>query len=329
MGLRWGLVGLGALAQRLGPAFREASNGRLVACASRTIETAREYARRNSVDRVYPSFQELVRDPMIDAVYVATPNHLHTPVVLAAAASGKHVLCEKPMAPTVAEAQEMIDACRSAGVLLRVGFYLRFLSPVQAAAAMVREGRIGSVRELTLQRLSAQSADGLVAWRRDPNLATAGVLMDVGVHLMDLARVILDEPIVRVFALAHPPRTSGRTDDTATTLLEFAGGCQAILRCSRELPLGANDLQLFGTGGMIATGPLRWADRYWLALRTPEGVEEREYPVDDLYCREIEAFGDEVAGTRTPMATGEEGLLIVRAAEAAIKSMETGGVTVL
>ena len=322
--LKWGLVGLGALAGRVAPAIAASRNGRLIACASRSYDRAREFARDHRVEKVYADYEELVRDPEVDAVYVATPNHLHRPVVLAAAGAGKHVLCEKPMAPTVGEAEEMIAACRSAGVLLKVGFHLRFLPPVQAAVAAVTAGLVGAPRELTVQRYSEQPVSALAPWRRDLSLSSAGVLADVGVHLLDLSLIIVRERVERVFAVAYPHRSTGQPDETTTVLLELSGGCQAIIRCSRGLPVAANDLQLFGTAGMLCTGPLRWTDEYRLTIRTAEGIEDQRFPVEDLYRPEIEAFADEVVGIPTVIATGEDGLLLVRITGAAIRSLESG-----
>jgi len=322
--LNWGLVGLGGLAEQLAPAFKESRNGQLIACASRTFESAQDFARRHGVDRAYPSYEELVRDPRVEAVYVATPNHLHTPVVLAAAAAGKQVFCEKPMAPTVLEAEEMISACRKAGVSLRLGFYLRFLQLVQAARAQVLEGRIGEVQELLIQRYSDFRFHATAPWRRDLSLAHAGVLADVGVHLLDLTQLIVGDHIARVFALAYPPRSSGQPDERVTILLEFGGGCQATVRCSRGLPAGANDLVIIGNRGTLCTGPLRWTDSYSLSLRADGQQEDRQFPVEDLYRLEIEAFADDLIGASTPLATGEDGLRMVHVTEAAIRSLETG-----
>lgn len=324
MALRWGLVGLGALAKQLAPAFASAGNAELVACASRSHESAKAFAEAHGISRVHPSYEELVRDPYVDAVYVATPNHLHHAVVLAAAGQRKHVLCEKPMAPTVREADDMISACQSAKVRLGVGFYLRFLPVARVAVDAVRAGQLGVVREFTMQRYSSQTVGEMAAWRRELRLAGGGVLMDVGVHLLDLAHYILGRPVSQVFALAYPPRPSGLPDDTTTVLLEFSGGCQAILRCSRGLPAGANDLEIFGSGGRLFTGPLRWTGSYEATVQTAASTEVRRFPVEDLYRLEIEAFGEELAGARTPLATGEEGRELVRITEAAVRSLETG-----
>jgi 1,5-anhydro-D-fructose reductase (1,5-anhydro-D-mannitol-forming) len=329
MVVNWGLIGLGIQAELLVPAFAASTTGKLVACASRTYDRAKEYAQAHGVERAYPTYQELLRDPGVDAVFVATPNHLHHSMVLAAAAAGKHVLCEKPMAPTVREAEEMIAACRAASVMLQIGLHLRVQPVIKAAAVLVREGRIGTVREVIAQRFSAIAKDRVPSWRKDLSIAIAGVLTDVAVHLVDLVQLIVDDRIERVFALAHPPRSTGQPDESVTVVLEFAGGCQATVRASRGLPVGNNDLHLFGTRGTVSTGPLRFTDVHRLSLRLPNGREDWEYPVPDLYLPEIEAFAQELKGIDAGMAKGEDGLRLVRVTAAAVRSLETGAAAVV
>jgi 1,5-anhydro-D-fructose reductase (1,5-anhydro-D-mannitol-forming) len=323
MEVRWGIVGLGQLAyQWIGPAIKASKSGRLVACAGVNPEGVKEFVSAHGVERGYHSYGELVQDPAVDAVYVSAPNALHHPIVLAAAAAGKHVLCEKPMALTTGEAEEMIVACRTVGVTLLIGLQLRFQLVLQAAARTIREGRIGVVREVTVQRYAPVGVAR--GWRHDLAVAGAGAMVDVGVHMVDFVQWILDDKIVRVFALAHPSRNSGRPDDTTTLLLEFERGSQATIRCSREMPIGCNDLQVFGTGGMLATGPLRWVDRHRLTVRVPDGCQEHDYPAENLYLREIEMFAEELAGIRTSAATAHDGLRLVQITEALIRSLEAG-----
>ncbi len=325
MQLRWGIVGLGQLANDwIAPAIKASKSGRLIACADALIERTKQFASAHGVERVYDSYEELVKDPDVDAVYVATPNSLHYSVVMAAADARKHVLCQKPMALTVGEAEEMIVACLAAGVTLRIGLQLRFQKVLQAAADQVRKGCIGSVREVTVQRYGPMDEAKRSGWRYELAVAGAGALADVGVHVVDFVQWIVNDQILRVFAFAYPSRASGRPDETTTLLLEFASGCQATIRCSREMPLGANDLQIFGTDGMLITGPLRWVNTHHLTLRTPNECKEQEYPADNLYLREIEVFAEALAGEWTPAASGEDGLRLVRVTDALIRSLETG-----
>jgi 1,5-anhydro-D-fructose reductase (1,5-anhydro-D-mannitol-forming) len=324
MQIRWGLVGLGRLAdEHLASAFAGSCSGRLVACAGRTPERARAFAAAHGVAYSYTSYEELLQDPQVDAVYVATPNHLHHPVVLAAATAGKHVLCQKPMGMTAAEAEAMVAACQKAGVVLRVGLQCRFQHVLRAAARTVEAGRLGTLREISVQRYGPMRTS-LSPWQRDLTTAGSGVLAGLGVHAIDFVQWVVGRRIERVFGLPYPGRATGQPEESAMFVLEFAGGCQAAIRCGRGLPIGSNDLQAFGTRGMLATGPLRWGATDRLTVRTVDGIEEHEFPRENLYQREIEAFGEEVAGTHTVAASGEDGLWLARVTDALIRSFETG-----
>lgn len=325
MKLSWGIIGLGQLANEwIAPAIRVSNNGQLVACADSIVERANQFGSIHGIDHVYDSYEKLIEDTQVEAVYVATPNALHHPIVLAAARARKHVLCQKPMALTAREAEEMLNVCDRAGITLRIGLHLRFQGILQASSDYVRKGSIGTVREVSVQRYAPIHEARASGWRHELALAGAGALADVGVHVIDFVQWIIGDQIRRVFAFAYPGRVSRRPDETTTLLLEFENGCQASIRCSREMPIAANDLQIFGTGGMLTTGPLRGVDAHRLRIRTPSESYEMEYPAENLYFREVEAFADAVTGKMTPAATGEDGLRLVRVTEALIRSLETG-----
>lgn len=325
MKLSWGIIGLGQLANEwIAPAIRASKNGQLVACADSIVERANHFGSVHGIDRVYDSYDKLIEDSRVEAVYVAAPNALHHPMVLAAARARKHVLCQKPMALTAREAEEMLNVCNGAGITLRIGLHLRFQGILQSCSDYIRKGSVGSVREVSVQRYAPVHEATASGWRHELALAGAGALADVGVHVIDFVQWIVGDQIRRVFAFAYPGRVSRRPDETATLLLEFENGCQASIRCSREMPIAANDLQIFGTGGMLTTGPLRGVDKHRLRIKTPGESYETEYPAENLYFREVEAFADAVRGKVTPAATGEDGLRLVRVTEALIRSLETG-----
>lgn len=322
MELGWGVVGTGEVAGVwMGPPMASSPDNRVVACTDIVPDKARAYAAKFGVQRVYATYEELLRDPEVEAVYLATPAYLHHSMALAAAAARKHVLCEKPMGLTLREAEEITAACRDAGVVLGTGLQGRFQPALRAAARMVREGRLGEVREVTSQRFWYPKE--LDDWRRDLRQCGAGALMDVSVHGIDYLHWILDDEITRVFAAAYPPRSSGVPDETVTCLLEFSRGCQATLRCSRELPIGTNDLQLFGTKGMLATTGWFRLEQFPLTLWTVDGNEEHQFPGHDLYLDEIEAFAKAVRGDGKPVATGEDAIWLARVTDSIIRSLET------
>lgn len=319
--LRWGIVGLGSLAANgIVPAAARSAHAVITACATRDPGKAREFAARHGIPRAHDDHEALARDPEVDAVFVATPNALHAAPVLAAARAGKHVLCEKPLALTVVEAEAMVAACRDAGVMLRLGLHLRFERFLDRVGEVLRSGAIGQVRGLSLER-AAPPAER-VPWREDP--AQGGsVLYDVGVHLLDLAPRLLGAPLVSVSGLAWPPPESGRGADTVSLLAEAASGTQVAIRVTREAQRAEAGLLATGTAGYLRTGPLRWVPEYVLTVVDAAGAaREERAPPSDLYRDELDGFALDLADGGTRLGTGEDGVRLVRvalAAEAAIR----------
>ena len=252
-------------------------------------------------------------DRDVEAVFVATPNALHAAVVLAAARAGKHVLCEKPLALTVADGRAMVAACREAGVQLRVGLHLRFEPSLQRIAEILQSDAIGTPRALSIER-TAPLAER-VPWRADPGEG-GGILFDVGVHLLDLVPRLFATEITAFSGLATPEPATGRSADTITILLRLRNGVQATIRASREAPFAGNDLVVAGTAGMLRTGPLRWVPEHRITVTTEAGTTEETLAAGDLYRAEIEAFAEDVRDNGRRLATGEEGVHLIALTEA-------------
>ncbi len=205
MTLGWAIVGIGAHADRyIAPAMRQARGARLGAVYSRNQARADSFAVRHGAPtcRGYTSVDELLADPLVQAVFIASPDALHAPQTIAAARAGKHVLCEKPMATTVADARAMVSACATARVKLGVGFHLRHHPAHIQARRYIREGFVGEPSMAWTQWHSPGSGSytGLRAWKVDPALAAGGVLAGYGVHCIDLLRYLLGQEVVEVSA---------------------------------------------------------------------------------------------------------------------------------
>ncbi len=319
--VRWGIVGLGGFAEKnIVPAIVSSPRSKLLACSGRSLEKSREFATRLAIPRVYATYQELVLDGEIDAVYIATPNALHDPVAIAAARARKHVLCEKPMSLSVKTAREMVDACRESGVMLKVGFHLRFEDIMGRVRELIASGAIGELRSLAIERAAASDQPG--AWRHQPNEG-GGVLFDVGVHLLDLVQWLSASKITEVFARAHPDPRAGKANDTVAISALLGKECNVSVRASREVPFAKNDLVVEGSRGMISTSSLRWADEYVLSVTTASGLREERLAATPAYQREIEAFERELGGQPTQLATGEDGVGIVEVTQAILKSLDS------
>lgn len=322
-GIRWGLIGIGQHAAQIALAVR-AGGDAIAACAGSAPDSARRFAGQHAVPHACGSYEELLRCDDVDAVWIATPNHLHAEMTLAALSAGKHVLCEKPMALSADDAAKMAQQSASSGRLLRVGYHLRFHPVLRQVKSMLAQGRVGVPLEADWQRVSANRPETLQPWRRELSRAGAGVLADVGTHLIDGLRWLLAAEVSSVFALGHPPRRLGMPEDRLTLTLEFDNGTYACIRCSRALRTGANRLEIWGSSGGLETSPLRWTDECWVRHHGPDGEAVHAVATADPYRAEAEAFHREVEGQPTELATGLDGLRAVQVAAAAVRSLESG-----
>ena len=317
--LRWGIVGLGWVSTDFtAPGILQSPGSTIAACLGSSVEKGRAFAERFQVPRVHASLDALMADPEVDAVYVATPNATHHQVVLAAAAAGKHVLCEKPFAMTVAEARAMTDACARAGVVLRVAHQLRMEEVVIRAREIVRSGRLGRIAAVSLERASAMPPR--TTWRRD--VRQSGVVFDVGVHLIDQVQWITGQRFAEVSAFTHPDRRGGVPDDQITILGRLQGDCHAVIRATREIANAENNLVIEGEKATLVTSPLRFVSEHWLKVRDHDGEHEERYPASPNYALEIRAFEGDVQGRRSLLPDGEECIHVVAATEAVLASVQ-------
>lgn len=311
--VRWGLVGPGRIVvNQIAPALVSSATSEVIACAASSREKAEIFGDRFGVPRRYADFRDLVRDPEVDVVFVATPNDLHYPVVIAAADAGKHVLCEKPLAMRVEEGQAMVAACHRAGVLLRVGFYIRLEAIMVRIRALLGAGVIGKPLAIAMSRNGPALLRA--GWRLEGS--QGGAMFDMAVHLLDLVEWLSGEPLLEVAASSHHDRRDGQADDTVAILGALRGGCQVQLRASRETPHAANDLVIEGECGMLATSALRWSDTYELRISDDAGTRVETLPATPAYALELQCFERELAGEDCGLAAGEDGVRAIVLAEA-------------
>jgi predicted dehydrogenase len=254
------IVGLGFGRAHI-PAF-QAQGCRVVAVCQRDQATAEKIAATYGVPQVFARWQEMLERARPEIVVIATPPHLHRDIALAAFAAGAHVLCEKPIAMTDAEARAMVEAAARAGRVAMTGFNWRFPAAMQRLHGMMREGFVGRVLHVTARWFGARWADEAAAatWRMDRAQAGHGAMGDMGVHLIDLVRWTCGD--VRRL-VAHAGVAYARTvpgggkaadaEDYATVVAELASGAEATLLVSRAAH-GRNDhaLEIYGTRGALA-----------------------------------------------------------------------------
>ena len=261
--LRWGVIGTGGIAAR----FTEDLDGAVVAVGSRTAESAERFGRQFGVERRHPGYQELVDDPRVEAVYVATPHPGHRPAALLAIAAGKPVLVEKPFMMDAAEAREVAGAARAAGVFCMEAMWSRFLPHLVRLRELLAGGAIGEVRTLIAdhgQRFVPDRSHRLFA----PELG-GGALLDLGVYPVSFASMVLGPP--STLTAASTPAFTG-VDAQTSAVLRYAGGAHAVLTCTLESRT-ATRASIAGTDGRIDIDPVWYAPARLTVSRFDGGGE--------------------------------------------------------
>jgi predicted dehydrogenase len=251
--INWGIIGTGDVAEHKGgPALYKAADSRLVAVANRNMDKAEAFAKRHAVTNVYRSVDELLADPNVDAVYVATPPVAHPVIVERAAAAGKHILCEKPMATSVSECDRMIRMCRDRGVQLMIAYYRRFFPAVQKTKQLLDEGAIGEPlrARAAVAELYRPNPEGERAWLVDPHVAGGGFLTDVATHRLDLFAFFFGDP-VEVSAMVDTQRLELAVDDASSLIVRFESGVHAMGSFNWNVDTSIDELEIWGSGGRI------------------------------------------------------------------------------
>ena len=322
---RWGLVGLGRIADTaIAPGITALEGHELTVVVSRDQEKADRFAASHGARRAMSSYEGMLADGDVDGVYIATPNALHAEQVMAAAAAGKHVLCDKPLATSVQDAEKAIAACRNAGVGLGIMFQTRRFEGVPEAAAAVRDGALGRIVMAHVEMSAGRNLPK--GWRTDPALAGLGTVNNLGVHAFDLLRYLLDAEVVEVAAMVD--REEGFSVDTAAAvLLRFDSGAIAYVNANQAVPYPQNDFVLYGTDGRVLGRNLSRPDHEGtLVVTTASGQTETRATTAGGYRDTLAAFAEAVQSGRDPSPSGVDGLLSVQLTTAVTAALENGAV---
>lgn len=320
--LKWGVLGAGGIARRrtIPEGFITADNARLVAVCGSSAELTTEIAREFDV-RGIADLDEFLRSD-IDAVYIATPAHLHAAQTIQAASAGKHILCEKPLGLSVSEATAMVNACEASRVRLGTALMMRFHGAHRTALQMLRDGCLGEPVFARAQ-LSCWYPPIPGAWRQDPRLAGGGSLMDMGGHCLDLLELFLG-PVVEASCFTANRIQSYPSEDSAVATLRFENGALGVVDAFFCIPDASsrNVLEIYGSlGSLLATGTIGQAADGSLTHfagdpagysarqeRGPSGGVTLEFPAVNTYRAEIEEFSAAVLEGRMPENSHEIGL---------------------
>ncbi len=324
--IRWGILGVAKINERLIPGFHKAANAELRAIASRSLEKARAAARAANIPVAYGSYQQLLEDPNIDAVYNPLPNSLHAEWTLKAAEHGKHILCEKPLASNAAEAQRVVDAVRRHNVCLMDGFMWPHHPRTARLRKFLDDGGIGEIRRVAGGFTFQMDLDPRNI-RLQPDLA-GGSVMDIGCYPVYGARWAFGSEPTAVWATA---RYEHDVDVEMNGLLWMPNGGVATFDCGFTLPF-RDWLEIVGTRGVVCV-PNMW-------LPPPRAVfeihGEHDEIVDviavhgeDQIVHMIQNFSGAVLEGREPVPSPDQAIATMRVLDAARKSAREGRVVKL
>lgn len=326
--IRWGVLGCaGIAAKAVIPAIQSSRLGRVTAIASRDLDRATEMAARFGIPKAHGSYEDLLADPEIDAIYNPLPNHLHVPLTIKALEHGKPVLCEKPIALDAAQAVELAAAQKAAGLPVAEAFMVRHHPQWKTARALLTEGRLGEVR--AIQTIFSYYLDDPRNVRNQADIGGGG-LFDVGCYAVNTARFLFGAEPLRAIALMERDPTFG-TDRLTSGLLAFPEGRQLAFTCSMQLTL-TQKVTVLGTRARLeipvpfnapADAPTRLVldDGRDLA---GGGREEIAIAPVDQYREQADAFADAVL-TGTPLEAGlDDSLANMKAIDALFRSAGSG-----
>ena len=312
--IRWGILGCGDVAEKKsGPALYQAPHSALHAVMRRDKAKAEDFARRHGANRAYDTVDNLLADPDVDAVYIATPPHLHCDQTLAAARAGKRVLVEKPMALDLGECETMIAACKEAGVSLHVAYYRRFYPKFVHAKKLLDDGAIGHV--LGAHLFMAQMSPG-GGWRVDPKLSGGGHFLDVGSHRLDMTLFLLGGELSGAAGWAQNKLGIHSAENDVTLSFQTTAGAVVSAGFHFHTRPGRDVLEIIGSEGTLRFDPF---DGDTFTVRTASGETPHSFPnPTPAHGPFIAALVDVYNGSPLPHVTGEEGAKTTRLMDAAL-----------
>lgn len=308
-GLRWGLIGASDIAAtRMIPAMRRLGHD-VRAVLSSAPERAAAYASANAIPHATGDLAALLARDDIDAVYISTTNQLHGPQTLAAAAAGKHVLCEKPLALSLDDAWSLVAACAAAGVLLAVNHHLPGAATHREIRRLVAAGAVG--RPLAVRVFHAvQLPERLRGWRLADPEAGGGVILDVTCHDASVTNALLGRPVEAAAVAVRQGPWEASAEDAVMAVIRYEGDVLAQTHDAFTVAHAETGLEVHGTeGSIMATGVMTQDPVGTVALRDRSGTREVDIgDRPDLYDVILRAFGAAVHEGGEPTVTGAQGV---------------------
>ncbi|MDG5472724.1 Gfo/Idh/MocA family oxidoreductase [Jeotgalibacillus sp. ET6] len=331
--LKIGVVGAGSIAQKRHLLeYAENDQVEVVAICDINEKRAQEAADKFGIAKVFTNYHELLKEDL-DAVSVCTPNYLHAPVSVAALKAGNHVLCEKPMATSQEEAEQMIAVAEKSGKMLMIGHNQRFVESHQQARKWIAEGKLGKVFSFRTAfghpGPEAWSVDGAASWFFKKEEAFIGAMGDLGVHKTDLIRYILGEEMTEVAAMVETSSKKANVDDNAVLLLKTESGIIGTLAASWSYKgKEDNSTVIYAEKGVLR---LEDDETYSVVFHKNDGTKE-QLSLGQIQSNEeggqvstgvINHFVESILTGNEPLVTGYEGMKSLQVILAALQSNET------
>lgn len=322
--LNWGLIGASNIAATCMIGAMRAAGGKVGCVLSSSAERGKAYAADHDIPHSTDDLSALLARDEINAVYISTTNEKHKAEALAAIAAGKHVLCEKPLAMSVADAVEMVRAAEAAGVVFATNHHLRNAGSHLAMRAAVKAGRIGEVQAVRVFH-AVYLPQHLQGWRLDNPGAGGGVIPDIVVHDADTVRFHLDEDPESVVAIEGVAGLGKGVEDSVMSVWKMPSGALVQTHEGFTIRHAGSGFELHGSeGSIIARNVMTQRPIGQIILRNAKGEEEITFPTHNLYERSLGLFTDAVGGKGSPAATGVDGVKSLAVA-AAVKEAATTG----
>lgn len=325
--LGFALVGVGSLTMnQILPAFAECKHARPVALVSGHADKAQTVAAKFGIPEraiySYDTYERMADNPDIDIVYVVLPNGMHPEYTIRALKIGTHVLCEKPMANTPQECEQMIAAARGAQRTLMIGYRLRYEPFNQAMIKMARDQEFGKTKVVLCD--AGFSIGDPAQWRLDKALAGGGSMMDIGIYALNAARYLTGEEPVEVHAMEYTTPGDPRFKEVEETILfqlRFPSG--VLANCTSSYGVGLNRFRVHAERGSFELEPALSYQGLRMRVFRGSTVEERYLPQRNHFAAEMDHLAESIKNGTPPRTPGEEGLADLRVIDAVYRSMRS------
>jgi len=316
--LKVGIIGCGGIARSHLEAIAKSDSIQAVAMGDNLPQRAQAYAKEFGADKAYSDIDQLLADPQVQAVHVCLPHDLHHAVCIAAASAGKHILVEKPIALSTADAEEMIAAANANNVQFMVGHVLRFRSVNQQARQIIADGRIGKPISVVRRRMGHMQHETVPAWHADPKHMGNFAIYGFGTHEVDTILWTLDTQARRAFSAGRVADPVWGNEDEVLTILELANGAIASYTQSLNARQGAHDCIFIGTEGSLSVGHTQ--------LDLSGEIIEVEPDAGHGMHAQIHEFARACIEDREPMCSARDCMRTQRTLDAMWQSVQTGQV---